>query len=73
MFRTIPPEDVTITPFTSHKAFSFTNNDTGSFGVYSYQAVSQSLYNYASSSDAITFVSSSNSPKSVVDFAVPST
>lgn len=61
MFRRIPPEDVTITPFTSHKAFSFTNNDTGSFGVYSYQAVSQSLYNYASSSDAITFVSSSNS------------
>ena len=61
MFRRIPPEDVTITPFTSHKAFSFTNNDTGSFGVYSYQAVSQSLYNYASSSDAVTFVSSSNS------------
>ena len=61
MFRRIPPEDVTITPFTSHKSFSFTSNDTGSFGVYSYQAISSSLYNYVSQSDAITFVSSSNS------------
>jgi hypothetical protein len=61
VFRRIPPDDISITPFTSHKSFSFTNNDTGSFGVYSYQAVSQSLYNYASASDGITFVSSSNS------------
>tara|TARA_B100000287_G_scaffold224145_1_gene211518 strand:- start:797 stop:1849 length:1053 start_codon:yes stop_codon:yes gene_type:complete len=71
VFRRIPPDDISITPFTSHKSFSFTNNDTGSFGVYSYQAVSQSLFNYASASDSITFVSSSYPASSYTFFKQP--
>lgn len=54
MFRRIPPEDVTITPFQSHKAFSFTHASSGS-GVYGYKAVSSSIHNYISSSDARVF------------------
>lgn len=54
MFRRIDPKDVRITPFQSHKAFSFTHASSGS-GVYGYKAVSSSIYNYISSSDARVF------------------
>ena len=50
MFRRIPPDDIEITPFQSHKSFSFTNANSGS-QVYAFKAVSQSLFNYASGSD----------------------
>ena len=55
MFRRIPPDDISITPFQSHKEFSFTNSSSGS-GVYAFQAVSSSTFNYISSSDEKLFV-----------------
>ena len=54
MFRRIDPKDVSVTPFASHKAFSFTHASSGS-GVYGFKAVSSSIYNYVSSSDARIF------------------
>jgi len=54
VFRRIDPKDVRLTPFTSNKAFSFTHADSGS-GVYGYKAVSSSIFNYISSSDARIF------------------
>ena len=54
MFRRIPPDDIEITPFKSHKDFSFTNANSGS-QVYAFKAVSQSLFNYVSSSDYLEF------------------
>ena len=51
MFRRIESENISIKPFKSFKSFSFTQNDSGS-GVFSFRAVSGSLWNYVSSSDS---------------------
>lgn len=51
MFRRIESENISIKPFKSFKSFSFTHNDSGS-GVFSFRAVSGSLWNYVSSSDS---------------------
>jgi len=59
VFRRIDPKDVSVTPFQSHKAFSFTHVDSGS-GVYGYKAVSSSTWNYVSESDAVSFAPTSS-------------
>ena len=48
-------QDPAVRPFKAHKNFTFTNNDSGS-GVWGIKARSGSLFNYVSSSDAITEV-----------------
>ena len=59
MFRRIKPDDIRITPFTSHKDFSFTHNSSGS-GVYVLKAVSSSTWNYVSQSDSVSFAITSS-------------
>ena len=57
MFRRIESENISIKPFKSFKSFSATHNDSGS-GVFSFRAVSGSLWNYVSSIGAfISFAS----------------
>lgn len=56
MFRRIESENISIKPFKSFKSFSFTHNDSGS-GVFSFRAVSASLWNYVSSSDDAKIIS----------------
>tara|TARA_B100000902_G_scaffold353546_1_gene365089 strand:- start:59 stop:1120 length:1062 start_codon:yes stop_codon:yes gene_type:complete len=54
VFRRIKPDDISISPFTSHKDFSFTHNSSGS-QVYAWKAVSSSVWNYTSQSDYLEF------------------
>ena len=55
MFKNLDPQDISIKPFKSFKNFTFTNNDSGS-GVFLISARSGSQFNYISSSDAITTI-----------------
>ena len=56
MFKNLDLDnDATIKSFQSFKNFSFTNNDSGS-GVFAIKARSGSRFNYVSSSDAITTI-----------------
>ena len=58
MFKNLDLDnDATIKAFQSFKNFTFTNNDSGS-GVFATKARSGSKFNYVSSSDAITTITS---------------
>ncbi len=70
MFRRIESENISIKPFKSFKSFSFTHNDSGS-GVFSFRAISSSLWNYVTSSDTtIKLISTPNVSMSL--FSKPS-
>ncbi len=52
MFKTLDPGDIRITPFKVGKQFTVANTDSGS-GVFSFRAISGSLYNFTTSSAAV--------------------
>jgi|TARA_R100000030_G_scaffold100978_1_gene95581 hypothetical protein len=59
MFKRLDPRDINITPFKANKKFNVTNVDSGS-GVFSFRAVSGSLFNFnPATATAKTFESKS--------------
>ena len=68
MFKNLDPQDISIKPFKAYKNFTFTNNDSGS-GVWAIKARSGSIFNYQSSSDHITTITSGSTDTNY--FALP--
>jgi len=57
MFKNLDPQDISKKAFQSFKRYNFSNNSSGS-GVYSIKARSGSAFNYVSSSDDFTTITS---------------
>jgi len=55
MFKNLDPQDISKKSFRTFKNFTFDNNDSGS-GVFAITARSGSKYNYVSSSDVVTTI-----------------